>query len=296
MIDPFIIYWDINPLSCDDEIITRICDELLDAKIFVLNLRDLSAPLSHNTIRILKRLYGKPIKINMTVNNSLLEQSGPEILKSFQLAQWYIEHKHLEDVQSSLSKIKACLRLGMPVGVSFYLTDKNIRELPAVISFCNDNNIREINLPIQRADEERIFYPDPEEASLLSKETRRIHLNNIKLTIHDPFMWKLIYAKENPNEDGCNGAYTMMFISGNYDVTPCPILPVSLGSLRSLSLRDIFSSDKRREIRGELVSSPKDCESCPIVSKCIGGCRGRTYVFYESFNKKDPACHIDIKK
>lgn len=294
MINPFIIYWDINPLTCDDEIITRICDELLDAKIFVLNLRDVSAPMSSNTLRILKRLDRKRIKINLTVKNSLLDQSDPDIVKSFQLAQCYIEFALLEDVQSSLTKITDRLRLGLPVGVSFYLTDKNFRELPAVISRCIDNNIRELKLPIQRADEGRIFYPGPEAASRLSEEIRRIPVDNLKLTIHDPFMWKLIYAKDNPNEGGCNGAKTMMFISGNYDVTPCPILPVSIGSLRSFSLKDIFTSDKRRKIREEITSPPKDCGSCPVISKCIGGCRGRAHVFYESFNKKDPACHIDI--
>ncbi|MBI5665439.1 MAG: SPASM domain-containing protein [Nitrospirae bacterium] len=294
MINPFIIYWDINPLTCDDEIVTRICDELIDAKIFVLNVRDVSSPLSINTVRILKRLYGKPIKINLTVSNSLFGQSDVNVLQNLHPSQWYIEFRDIKDMRSSLPKITDSLRLGHSAGVSFYLTDNNFRELPAVISLCVDNNIRELNLPIQRADEGRIFFPGPEAASLLGEEIRRIPLADLKLTIHDPFMWKLIFSKDNPNEEGCNGAKTMMFIAGNYDVTPCPILSFSMGSLRSLSLKDIFSSETRLKIREELTSSPKDCESCPAVGKCVGGCRGRTYALFEGFNKKDPACHINI--
>jgi len=175
-------------------------------------------------------------------------------------------------------------------GYLFYLNEKNFRDVPSVISFCIDNNVKELKFPIQRVDKGRIFYPDPEAASRLCQEIRDVPVDRLKLTIHDPFTWQIIYSKDNPNEGGCHGAKTMMYISGNFDVTPCPILPVSMGNLRFSSCKDIFSSEKRREIRDKLSSPPKECGGCPVVSKCIGGCRGRAYALYESFDKQDPAC------
>jgi len=55
MIEPFIIHWDIDPLTIDADIAVRVCDELIEAKIFVLNLRDISTPSSNETMGILKK-------------------------------------------------------------------------------------------------------------------------------------------------------------------------------------------------------------------------------------------------
>ncbi len=269
LINPFIIYWDINPSTCDADIAMRICDELIEAKIFVLNLRDISTPLSNETIRILKRLRSERIKINLTVKNTALDQFNPDTIKDTELTKLYIEFGLLEDLQSSLAEISRLIARGLPFGLSFYLNEKNFKDLPAVISFCIDNSINELKFPIQRVDEGGIFYPDPETASRVSKEIRKIPLDCLKLTIHDPFMWQLIYLKDNPNEGGCNGAKTMIYISRNFNVTPCPILPVSMGNIRFMSFKDIFSSEKRRGIREGLSSPPKECGSCPVISKCI---------------------------
>jgi GeoRSP system SPASM domain protein len=84
----------------------------------------------------------------------------------------------------------------------------------------------------------------------------------------------------------------MIYISGDLDVTPCPIMPYSMGNLSGTSLHEICSSEKRRQVRVELSKTPQECVSCNIAAKCRGGCRGRTYVLFSKFSKKDPACLI----
>ena len=82
----------------------------------------------------------------------------------------------------------------------------------------------------------------------------------------------------------------MMYISKDFEVTPCPIMPVSMGNLRETSLKEIFSSMKRQDVRNKILLEPDECGACSLLAKCRGGCRGRTYVISGSLNKKDPAC------
>ena len=286
LINPLIVYWDINPEQSDDDIALRICGELVDAGIFVLDLRDLSPQQGGVTDRILKRLSKERIKIKLTTDIAVLR--GPaELLKDVRL---FIEFDSLELFRSGMDDLLGGIRKGYAAGVSFGLNSSNFMELPGFISLCIDNKIENISIPIQRAYEGDTFYPDPDQASGLSNALDKLDMEHLNLSIHDPFLWKMFYNKKNPNEDGCNAAKTMMYISKDLEVTPCPIMPVSIGNLRDTSLKEIFSSMKRQEFRDKLLTMPDECGACALLAKCKGGCRGRSYVISGSLNKKDPAC------
>ncbi len=287
LINPFIIYWDIGPSASEDDI-QRICNELVDAKIFVLNVRDLSSPLSDAAKKVMDRLKSEQNKIQLTVGQDILG----EPMDGLRGVHVFIQFERLEQIRSSIDDILKLVNKGHSVGVSFDLNKDNFRELPDFISVCIENGITDIAFPIQRADEGEIFYPDHESVCNVSEDLRKLDMEILSLLVHDPFLWKLLHDKENPNEDGCNGAKTMMYISKDLDVTPCPVMPFLLGNLRKMSLKEIFSSDKRRVVREELSMSPDECIACDIANKCKGGCRGRTYVLHNMFNRQDPACFI----
>jgi GeoRSP system SPASM domain protein len=293
LVNPFLIYWDVNLSTSDDKMILRICDELIEAKIFVLNLRDFSSPISRGTINILRRLYSGGIKINLTANKTVLENSV-NVIKETGVSKLYVEFDSFVQFQSSVDDIVRLIKDGYSVGVSFNLSEKNYREIPAVISLCEGGKIKELKFPIQRATDDKIFYFDSEKANWLSDELKRIYVKDLNLTIHDPFMWSLFHSSENPNEAGCNGAKTMMYISEHFDIMPCSLLPVYLGNLHSTTLQKIFSSEKRKQIINKLLIPPYNCRDCRVLDKCKGGCRGRTYVISKSFNKRDPACLLDL--
>jgi GeoRSP system SPASM domain protein len=287
LINPFIIYWDVNPDLSENDIF-RICSELVDAKIFVLELRDMSLPLSDVVSTILNRLEREQIKVKLTANSGVLQQPL-EWLKGIRI---YIEFDSFDKFQSSLDDILDRINQGFTIGVSFSINKTNFSDLQAFIALCIEKNINNIRFPIQRADEKEIYYPAPEDSRRLSEDLNKLDMENLDLSIHDPFLWKLLNKKDNPNENGCNGAKTMMYISRGLDVTPCPIMPYSMGNLSGTSLKEICSSEKRRQVRMELSKPPQECDSCDIAEKCRGGCRGRTYVLFNKFSKKDPACLI----
>ncbi|MBW1869445.1 MAG: SPASM domain-containing protein [Deltaproteobacteria bacterium] len=283
LINPLIVYWDITPDLSDDDIVLRICGELADTGIFVLDLRDMLPKQGGVTEQILKRLSKEQIKIKLTTDSSVLLQPV-ELLKSAQL---FIEFDSVEQFRSRLGDLLDSIKKGYVTGVSFAFNSRNFMELPGFISLCIDNNIENIRIPIQRAYEREVFYPDQDK---LSEALDKLDLEQLNLSIHDPFLWKMFYKKENPNEDGCNAAKTMMYISKDFEVTPCPIMPISMGNLRETSLKEIFSSMKRQDVRNKILLEPDECGACSLLDKCRGGCRGRTYVISGSLNKKDPAC------
>ncbi len=293
LLNPIIIYWDLSPVETDDALNGRICDELLKARIFVLNLRDTSGKISGASMDILARLQGKQLKINLTVMAGCLEDGALEDLLQRDNVRIYIEFNSMEELSASADMMTKLKEAGLNAGLSFYLSRDNWKDLPAVTSFCGQNHIKELKLPIRRAGD-GTFYFSQEETMRVSGELEAIDMSNVKMTIHDPFLWELFHGKANPNEEGCNAARTMMYIDGNYDLSPCPIMPVIIGSLRDSSLHELFVSKQRKKVRKDLSVTPLDCTICSKSLLCKGGCRGRTFIVHQTLNYQDPACPFNL--
>ncbi len=77
-------------------------------------------------------------------------------------------------------------------------------------------------------------------------------------------------------------------ITPDGDVTPCPYMPVSAGSLRQASFAELWHG---APVFGDL-REPKlggRCGACEF-SKICGGCRCRAYATYGDYLAEDPAC------
>ncbi|MBI5739242.1 MAG: SPASM domain-containing protein [Nitrospirae bacterium] len=284
LIDPFIVYWDIHPSGYDDAAVSKVCDELIKSKIFVLNLRDLSVPVSAVVTSIAEKLAVTNIRTRLTVRHDALESAAIKILRDRKIS-IFTETDSADRLQAVADSLAG--------GVSFPVSNRNFHEIPAVISCCINKRITELEFPIQRNGENDMYCPGPEEVDRLSRALKSMSLQGLKMMIHDPLLWKVCFNKDRPEGMGCNGAFTMIYISPALDVTPCPLLPHSMGSLRTGTLKEIYSSCERRQIRTELSLPPQECRKCAVVDDCKGGCRGRTYVLRGAFDKKDPACRKD---
>ncbi len=287
LINPFIIYWDINPSLSDKGIFLRVSDDILQTKIFVLNLRDDAPSLSKGTMAVLNRLNNEKIRIILTIQGNLAET---DVLKKFGLRHIYNEIHSLNQLNTIIDRVGLSIEKGYNEGISFYISKNNFGDIPGVISLCFKHGIKDIKFPIQRTGHESIFYPGRDDVNRLRSEIRKLPIEEMKLVIHDPFLWELFHGRDNPNSAGCNGALSMMYISRDFDVTPCPVMPVSMGNLNSTTLKEIFSTDRRREIRESINRFPPECLKCDRFDICKAGCRGRSYVLHKSFDKSDPVC------
>lgn len=288
---PLIVYWDIKPqLPIDPQIIRRICDNLLANRIFILNLWNPSSYLSSETSIILGCLKNENINISLTVHHSVLNALDfTNFLPA--LKKILIQCDSIEQLSPITEKLQARKTNNFLTGISFVLNEQNFVSIPDVLNLCIKSGINDIHFPIQRPGKNRkIFWLDPERKNLISERLRSISADRLNLTIHDPFLWKVFNLASDRNARGCQGGNTMVYISGNMDVTPCPLLPIVLGNLGSTTLTAIFFSDEIQQIRKQLSITPEECGKCDELNACRGGCRGRTYVIHKTFDKRDPAC------
>jgi GeoRSP system SPASM domain protein len=289
---PIIVHWDVRPnADIPPRVMHTLSDDLASNKILVLHIWDSSPALSASSMTVMEKLKNTHMNITLTVPHSALdgfdmEQFLPALRKVL------IHYENLDQIISGLKERKPSTQKTLPVGISFFLNETTWRDIPGLLKICVEAGIKDIHFPIQRPEsDQRIFSPDEEVTRWLSKEVGSIKKNNLNINIHDPFLWALFNNGMNGNTKGCQAAHTMIYISGNLDVTPCPLLPIVFGNLQYTTLTEVFLSGKRRQFRTQLLAPPRECMDCERLNRCLGGCRGRAYMYYQTFDKRDPACH-----
>jgi GeoRSP system SPASM domain protein len=111
----------------------------------------------------------------------------------------------------------------------------------------------------------------------------------VQLTIHDPFLWRAIHPDAPFPDGGCQAANTMLYLSPEGTVYPCPLVPLPLGNIQESSLLEIARGEDKRLVRAQIRQLPIMCGDCPELAACHAGCRGRAYVV-NGWQAQDPAC------
>ncbi len=289
---PVRIYWDISP-GCvqDEQRHADVCEELKENKILSLNLTDSSPGSPGTSLRILERLSCENISVSLT-----LPQSAANTLDVKNLIEWkaksvLISTSSCDDLLS-IVKMRDTVGSALPLGISFEVNRANYIHLPRLLAFCSQNRIASVALPMQRLTvDQACFYLSREERTALSAELSTFEKPEwMKLLVHDPFLWRVIFPSSSFPDGRCQAANTMLYISPEFDVYPCPSLPIKIGSLMSSSLRDIISSLDKQSVRSQILAIPDGCRQCPDLSTCNGGCRGRAYFLKRSLTEPDPGC------
>lgn len=288
---PIRMYWDIGPSVNGGIDHLRIAGEIAAAKILSLQITVTGEKPGEACRIILGRLKDKPVALSLVLPLSAWNEDTLGLIHSFPI-------KLLLISTSSPNELKSILPIqnhiaGKPAfGAAFSVKRDNFFALPEVLKFCIHHRIENMALPMQRLiGHEEIFSSSPEERRKLTSNLNRIERPAwLKIIIHDPFLWRAFYPSIEFPDGGCHAANTMLYISPQADVYPCPTLPVKIGNLQQMSLKDIITSDLKKEIRKSILSAPTDCKGCEELKQCKGGCRGRAYAVNKTFNSHDPAC------
>jgi GeoRSP system SPASM domain protein len=286
---PIRIYWDLTPAPPVRHLDPlAICAEILAIRALSLELFDAGPTLSRDCLAILEMLKGKPVAVTLTIPATSLEGSAGEQLQTLGIKALFVTATSLEELRSLATAGWA----GLPPGICFAVDDTNYLELPGLLSFCLDQGITQLVFPIFRATPGApLSYPDARQREILTRELRLADRPaSLRLTIHDPFLWKVFYPEKPFPEGGCQAANTMLYIAPDAAVYPCPALPYRLGVLGDSSLAEITASNAKRELRQTLLTPPAECRSCAALLQCSGGCRGRGYVGHACWEAADPAC------
>jgi GeoRSP system SPASM domain protein len=281
---PITVYWDLAPDTPGDESLLRLCDEILACRPLMLQLYDPSPLLSEGARSILERFRGTPVAVSLT---------APYLCIS-SLAGRSVEELGVKELLLACDCLEALVGIEYPqeAGLSFSVTRNNWRQLPEVVAFCRERGLSRLVLPMQRLYKgEEPFLLDRGEQGLLESSLATVGgTSSLRLTIHDPFLWRAFNPGVPFPQGGCQAANTMIAISPDGGVYPCPTLPVRLGEIGSTPLKDIITSPAKKELRSRIVQNPADCGDCLEMTSCRGGCRGRSLVLHGSFDGIDDAC------
>lgn len=288
---PITIYWDIPTDSLNTEAIQRICSDIRDCSPLMLQLYCNSTVLSGDGLSIiLDQFISSRIAVSLTIPAAALETAPRDYLQGIELKELLLYSDSLNVLIAALFSAKT-LSATVP-GISFSVTRENWRQLPELVKLCRREGIKRLVLPMQRLynNEEPFFITRPEQQELADHLSNAGGVNDLNLTIHDPFLWRAFNPDIPFPQAGCQAANTMIAIAPDGGVYPCPTLPVRLATIGQKSLKEIILSTDKKEFRRRLLTPPDDCGNCGEVSICRGGCRGRGLVLEGSLNGIDKAC------
>ena len=283
---PIRIYWDVTPLPAAPPPWERACADLLALRVLQVTLRDNGPELAPVTWAILERFQGAPLAL-------VLEATAPARSAAVRgrLAEMGVRLL-LVPVDAPAEVATLTLVGPLPVGVSWEATGENWRELPALLAACVDHGIAIVSLPMPRLVGAATAFSlsAAEQVELAGLLAATLEIDRLRLTVHDPFLWRLVYPQTPFPEGGCQAANTMLYLAPDGTVYPCPALPEPLGSLATTSLAELLATPAKGELRRLLQTPPAVCASCPEAATCLGGCRGRGLVTAGSLAAADPGC------
>lgn len=310
---PLMLYWDLARAG-GRALMEKACLDIASSGVFVLNLEE-TVPAQKSDMAaeiVLDGLRGSGIKIVLTIHaedtasgraEGLLAVGGSGLKRLLLRVESLKElESHLADFLELRGKPEKKSH-GTSLGVSFAINGKNLREIPEVLGCCLKNgNGLAFEVPIarcmkipdgQKQKGDEIFMPEAGTLAKLAGEISKMDLGKLEVLIHDPFLWPLFAGKnKNPNAEGCHAAQTMLYIRPDFEVAPCPIMPLSLGNMRTSGIRRIYQSGEKKRLREALAAAPPGCAGCSEMESCRGGCRGRALALGGALAGRDPACPV----
>ncbi len=288
---PIRIYWDLPAEESATGVdCLSIAGQIVGLKILSLDITASVSTPSSIYQAVLERLAAAPMAVSLTLPLAAITPTIMGQLSSYRL-------KNLNIGLTEKSELAAVKDLNFKTGkapafgVSFAVDGNNYHQLPEVYSFCAGNGLSLI-LPMQRlmlgGEHFALDKVRRQELSDLLKEV--VKPEKMQVVIHDPFIWRAFFPTVHFPEGSCQAANTMLSITADGDVYPCPCLPVGLGNLNGMSLAAIAHSTEKQNLRGELTRTPAGCDDCSELTSCYGGCRGRGYCATGSWDEPDPGC------
>lgn len=292
---PITVYWDLPGGEPGYDFIEKVCGDIMACRPLMLQVGLVECHGADVARQVLDCFDGTTIAVSLTVPFELLDLPAMAVIGEQPMKEllFRIDSLHsLVGLGDDLGKLVERARSGMVVGIAFEVNDRNWRELPEIARHCRDAGINRLVLPMQRlCSGEAPFYITAAEQETLAVEMAAAGgLAGLNVTIHDPFLWRAFHPETPFPQAGCQAANTMIYVASDGSVYPCPTLPLLLGNVREMSLKEIVASPEKKSLRRQLLKAPADCSQCGEVAVCRGGCRGRGLVLLGSLDGIDSAC------
>jgi radical SAM protein with 4Fe4S-binding SPASM domain len=271
--------------------------------------------LRQDIFPVLEELADKRIDAYLLSNGTLITKDKAEALSRLGVKGVQVSIEGPEKIHDairgkgslkrSLSGIQCLLDAGIEVTMNTTLSDINATYFPDVIALAS-------SIGVQKLGFSRLV-PSGSGRNLLNKMLTKevledlygrifsLNTGNLKIVTGDPVasQFRSPAGKDDAGSfpsGGCAAGVSGLTILPDGTVTPCRRLPISLGNVRTDSLREIWSTS-------EVLSSLRDrskyegkCGSCNKWSACRG-CRAIAYEFARAHGRtnylaEDPQCFL----
>lgn len=283
---PIRIYWDISPIPATLPDYEQIAAGIIDLKILSVDIRAIGINVPKELLPALMRLSAARIAVTLTLSPEGLSSPVVAALATSSPQELLLEISGI----SALASLPDSL---LPIaGISFPLDHGNWQQISAVIRSCAELQFYRLVFPMQRlyAGEKPFHVPAEGRAEISAAMLAVPPAAEMRITAHDPFIWRVIFPATPFPNGRCQAANTMLSIDSSGTVYPCPVMPVPLGNLQAASLREIARSAVKKELRNTLLKLPQECCGCPEEDSCKGGCRGRGQQASDTWEGVDPGC------
>ncbi len=202
----------------------------------------------------------------------------------------------------TMQGIDACKDAGMPFQIHFSATDETADEIDNMVGFARDAGAMVLNvffmvctgrgekysgISAEKYDHvlRRVAKAAKEEKHLMVRAKCAPHFKRIAIEM-DP-EWP-ITAAHGYDAGGCIAATHYARITPNGDVTPCPFMENSCGSVRDQSFADIWeNAPVLKSLRAPRLEGR--CGACEFQKLC-GGCRARPLALNGNMMGEDSLC------
>ncbi|MFQ5683695.1 MAG: radical SAM protein [Candidatus Binatia bacterium] len=177
----------------------------------------------------------------------------------------------------------------------------NYEEIPQIIDFACELGAKATNiyfLICTGRGQDITDLPAADYEKMLSRlyEIQKCYQGKMLIGAKCAPQYKRIVYEEDPSSPflqtysgGCPAATYYCRITPQGEVTPCPYLPIPVGSLKERSFAEIWEdAPVMREIRRRTLLEGR-CGSCELQDIC-GGCRARAYARAGNYLAEDPSC------
>lgn len=283
---PIRLYWDLTPLPASPVDQEKICRDIIALKILSLDLTATGPELPAVCFSILELCRTARLATTLTISPEALTATVRSRLAAAPPKELLLEISAMEQLSGTMSLPAAV------TGISFPVDAGSWQQIPTLFRFAFANGIKRLVLPMQRLySGASPFHLTRTQLEALTTELASVPRDPaLRVTVHDPFLWRGIFPETPFPEGRCQAANTMLAIDQCGVVYPCPVMPVPLGDLNTTSLRDIARGEVKKALRAKILRLPADCLDCADADACKGGCRGRGERLAGSWDGIDPAC------
>ncbi len=283
---PIRVYWDMTPLPLNPPDHDKIAADIIALKILNLDITATGQSIPPSCFSVIKTCVAARIGVTLTVSLESLTAAAIDTLTLNPSKEILLECKFLDELRS-LNPLPSPAS-----GISFPLSSDNWQQIPDIIRFCSHKGFKRLVFPMQRLYKgEAPFHIPGKDLEAISNSLSSFTPDpEMRITAHDPFVWRAIFPHTSFPNGRCQAANTMLSIDSAGTVYPCPVMPIPLGNLCEVTLKEIAKSELKRTLRSRLLALPSGCDNCEDAESCKGGCRGRAEKLSGSWEATDPGC------